>query len=270
MPARSQDRWHYCTVPATGHGDVVQQSTWWLARSVDLTPDTDDWLTTAERTYADRQRYTKRRTEFRVARFTAKSAIALALGLPRDPAALATIEIRHESSGAPYACVDGRPIDRQLSLTDRADWAVCLLGSGASRIGCDLELVEPRSAAFVHDFFTTDEQQYVARCGVTIGRDLGANLIWSAKESALKVLTTGLRRDTRSVEVRPDRGDGAWGRLSIDTIEGATLHGWWRRYGSFVLTTASSEPAAAPSSLEVRSLLETAIPTHGWVHEPLR
>lgn len=32
--------------------------------------------------------------------------------------------------------------------------------------------------------------------------DLTANLFWSAEESARKVLETGLRRDTRSVEVR--------------------------------------------------------------------
>jgi len=175
----------------------------WLARSVDLTPDTDDWLAPAERAYADRQRFTKRRTEFRAARFTAKSAIAEVLGRPTDPAALAAIEIRHEPSGAPCAWVDDRPIAWQVSLTDRADWAVCLLSPGASRIGCDLELVEARSAAFVDDFFTPEEQRYVAGRPDPVARDLAANLIWSAKESALKVLTTGLRRDTRSVEVHP-------------------------------------------------------------------
>ena len=42
--------------------------------------------------------------------------------------------------------------------------------------------------------------------------DAVANLIWSAKESALKVLRTGLRRDTRSVDVSllPDPPVDGW------------------------------------------------------------
>jgi 4'-phosphopantetheinyl transferase len=242
----------------------------WLARSVEQTPGGDAWLTAAERAYADRQAYTKRRTEFRVARFTAKSAIARALELPRDPATLAAIEIRHEPSGAPYACVRDRRIPWQVSLTDRADWAVCLLSPGPARIGCDLELVEPRSAAFVDDFFTPDERRYVAGRGDPAARDLAANLIWSAKESALKVLTTGLRRDTRSVEVHPTDADGDWGALSVTTEEGPAFPGWWRRYGAFVLTVASAEPAEAPAGLDARPLLDTAAPTHGWLERPLR
>lgn len=239
----------------------------WLARSAELTPAADDWLTPTERGYADAQRYTKRRSEFRIARYTAKSAIAHALGLPRDATALARIEIRHEPSGAPYACVDGRPAGWQLSLTDRADWAVCLLGSGTFRIGCDLELVEPRSTAFVADYFTVAEQRTVAEHAEP---DLAANLIWSAKESALKVLTTGLRRDTRSVEVSLDERDDGWGRLRLHAVEGATFHGWWRRYGSFVLTVASAQPVGPPTALDTPPLLDRATPTHGWLRQPLR
>ena len=74
-------------------------------------------------------------------------------------------------------------------------------------VGCDLELVEPRTPGFVADFLTAAEQQSVAS---RPDPDAAANLIWSAKESALKVLQTGLRRDTRSVEVAVDepRDDG--------------------------------------------------------------
>ena len=67
-------------------------------------------------------------------------------------------------------------------------------------VGCDLELVEPRSALFVRDYFTAAERERVAAAPAREHDEL-ANLIWCAKESALKVLRTGLRRDTRSVEV---------------------------------------------------------------------
>jgi 4'-phosphopantetheinyl transferase len=112
------------------------------------------------------------------------------------------VEVRHHVTGAPEAYMDGRPLDIGISLTDRAGWAECLLGDTAGRIGCDLELVDPRSAAFVRDYFTAAERAFV-------GADpLAANLLWSAKESALKVLRTGLRRDTRTVEVTTVREGG--------------------------------------------------------------
>jgi 4'-phosphopantetheinyl transferase len=247
------------------HGDRVRDSIWWLARSAAMVPDGDDWLTPAERAYADRQRFTKRRSEFRIARYAAKSALAHVLALPSDAASLARLEIRHEPSGAPYPCVDGHPAACQLSLTDRADWAVCLVGGAAARIGCDLELVEPRSAAFVEDYFTAAEQQYVAAAD---SPELAANLIWSAKESALKVLTTGLRRDTRTVEVAADRAGDGWRRLKITAAEGTTYPGWWHRYGEFVLTIAAAAPVEPPVALDPWPLLGTAEPTHGWLREP--
>ena len=77
---------------------------------------------------------------------------------------------------------------------------MCVLAEQHGRVGCDVEIVEPRSAGFVADFLTPAEQEYVAS-RPDEDRHAAANLIWSAKESALKVLRTGLRRDTLSVEV---------------------------------------------------------------------
>ena len=113
---------------------------------------------------------------------------------------LARIEIANRPTGAPVARVDGAPTDLDISLTDRAGWAVCLVAHREPRVGCDLEIVEPRSAGFVTDFLTVSEQLYLAS-RPDHDRNAVANLIWSAKESALKVLQTGLRRDTRTVEV---------------------------------------------------------------------
>lgn len=103
--------------------------------------------------------------------------------------------------------VDGNDAEMDVSLTDRAGWAVCLVGpegelSGGT-LGVDLEAVEPRSRGFVADYLTAYEQAYVSGQGDpgSEGWDAAANLLWSAKESALKVLRVGLRADTRSVEV---------------------------------------------------------------------
>ena len=99
--------------------------------------------------------------------------------------------------------------------------------------------------------------------------DLAANLIWSAKESALKVLTTGLApgHALRRGQCSNRRSDG-WQRLQVVAAEGVTFHGWWRRYGTFVLTVASAEPVGAPAALDAPPLLDSAVPSHGWLAGP--
>jgi 4'-phosphopantetheinyl transferase len=135
-------------------------------------------------------------------------------------------------------------------------------------VGCDLEVVEPRSTQFVADWFTPLERDVVYRSGEP---DLYANLVWSAKESALKVLRTGLRRDTRSVEVRllADERDG-WNRMEVHSVEGGAFTGWWRRAGAFVFTYAASRSTTPPAALDRPDPLDSAVPSHSWMDEPLR
>jgi len=236
----------------------------------------EGWLSAAEVARAAQMRYTKRRTEYLVARWTAKEAVARVFGLDGwtagQYAAWARIEVRHHVTGAPELYLDGRPVDLGISLTDRAGWAVCLLGLQAGAVGCDLELVEPRSPAFVHDYLTPDEQDFVARAMDEDARQVAANLLWSAKESVLKVLRTGLRRDTRSVQVTlgPVADRTGWAPLSARTTEGTTFPGWWRRFGQFVLTVATSEATPPPAGLEDPPVLATATPAHTWLAQPVR
>ncbi len=238
----------------------------WLARGERHLPPGLEWLSPVETAWAGRMRFAKRRDEFLVARWTAKAALAAVAGLPDDEATLRRLEVRHAPSGAPLAHLDGRRLDLAVSLTDRAGWAVCLVG-GAAAVGCDLELVEPRSPAFVADYLTDAEARYVRAAP---DAHLTANLVWSAKESALKVLGTGLRRDTRSVEVTLARAAaGGWAELVVRTAEGAVFPGWWRRFGEFVLTVAATDPVSPPVALEEPPALAGARPAHTWLARPL-
>ena len=237
----------------------------WLARGEGDLPGGDGWLSAAEAAACARMRFTKRRREFQVARWTAKAAMATLPGCAVDACRL---EVRHHPSGAPEAWADGRALPVGISLSDRAGWAVCLLGLRPGEVGCDLELVEPRSAAFVRDFFTAAERDLIE--GGRIGSsDLRANLLWSAKESALKVLRTGLRRDTRTVEVELGAPEPGWSPLVVRADGAGRFTGWWARYGDFLLTVATAVPTPPPSGIDAVARLHTATPTHSWLDEPL-
>lgn len=228
-------------------------------------PAGTEWLAAAEANRFSGMRYRKRRTEALLGRWTAKRTIAAALGLGDDPADLATVVVRNAADGAPEVFVDDSPVDLAIAMTDRADWAVAAIRHGPDRIGCDLELIEPRSDHFIADYFTPAEQALI-----DVGdRDLLANLIWSAKESALKVLRTGLRRDTRSAVVSPipGKGDG-WTGLSV-TVDGSRQSGWWIRYGDFVLTVTAAVPIEPPHALVEPPPLASAVPSHSWMTDPL-
>ena len=252
----------------------------WQASGEDQIPAGRYWLTDAEAARASSMRFTKRRTEYLLRRLAGKRAVAAAVGLPADPASLGRVAVLNRPTGAPFVRVDGRDLGLDISLTDRAGSAVCLVGPDLAAVGCDLEIVEPRSEGFVSDFLTPEEQDVVASMPDDDARDAAANLIWSAKESALKVLRTGLRADTRTVEVVIESLDGltaeharadssGWRRLTVRTVTGP-LPGWWRRDGVFLLTVAASAGLDSPPEVLPGSAdLCAAEPIHSWIRQPL-
>jgi 4'-phosphopantetheinyl transferase len=247
----------------------------WMACGEHEVPDGVDWMSQRERSRLDQVRFTKRRTEFLLRRWTGKRAVAVAVGWPPDDA-LARIEMLNHPTGAPYVEIDGAPGGMDVSLTDRAGWAVGLVGAPgttAGSLGVDLELVEPRTERFVADFLTAGEAAYVHGRRDSHGQDgwdAAANLLWSAKESALKVLRVGLRADTRTVEVEVDhrvRDDG-WAALTVRSVRGETFPGWWRRDGVFVLTIAFARPHDPPALMAGGADLAAAEPVHSWLAGP--
>ncbi|MCU7729480.1 4'-phosphopantetheinyl transferase superfamily protein [Actinoplanes sp. KI2] len=239
----------------------------WLALGEDALPDGSGWLSSAEAERAAGRRHRKRHTEYLLRRLVAKRAVAAVLGRPVTPVALAGVEVANAPGGAPEVFVDGTPAGLDVSISDRAGWAVCVVGRG---VGCDLELVEPRSPGFVRDFLTGSEQRLVAEWPPD-DEGAPATLIWSAKESALKALRTGLDRDTRQVEVSPGAAaSGGWAPLTVRVAEGCPLTGWWRRYGRFVLTMAGRTASLPPVALGDPAGLAAASPRHSWLDRPLR
>lgn len=202
-----------------------------LAEMRDVPAD-DGWLLPAERAVLAGLRVEKRRREWRLGRWTAKHAVAAALHLDaRD------VEIRAAADGAPEARdVAGAPLDVALSLSHREGVAVCAVAAPPQPVGCDVELVEPRPPAFAREWFSVAERAHLD-AAAPARRDLLTTVLWSAKESVLKLRRSGLREDPRGVEVRiptdPPAGTG-WNPLHVDGCDA-----WWSAGSALVVTVAA-------------------------------
>lgn len=220
---------------------------WALCRLADV-PRNDEWLGSAECAVLATLRYEKRRNDWRLGRWTAKVAMRSALG-HGAPARLGSIEIVAAADGAPEAWIDNRRAAGVVAISHRAGAAVCAASERPVPLGCDVEVVEARSGRFVQDYFTSAEADLVARSGAA-RRDVVANLVWSAKESTLKALRTGLRRDTRTVEVEVlsnPEGEG-WGTLDVDSGDDGAFSGIWRTAAPDLVITVVSRGVWTPRS----------------------
>ena len=217
---------------------------YWLEQSDGDVPVGDGWLSGTERARLDGLHIPKRRADWRLGRWTAKCAVSAYLNLARDRAALAAVELRPAPSGAPRVFHHGQPAAVALSLSHSHGTGLCAVAPPGVEVGCDLETVEPRSPAFLADYFTGEERMLVARTPPAM-RDRVLTLLWSAKESALKALGCGLRLDTRSVSAAPagflQTGGEEWRRVSVAHIGGGTFHGWWRVSRDLVYTVVADQ-----------------------------
>lgn len=210
------------------------------------------WFAPAERERWSAMRSPYRRDDFRLGRWTAKQALVAWLGGDVD---FPRLEIAASPNGAPVARLDGEPLPVGLAISHRAQYALAAVAAAEVRLGCDLERIEERTAAFVRDFFTARES--AAWEGLDEAqRPILANLVWSAKESVLKALGVGLRADTREVEIEVELGsdalatDDGWRRFAARcTASHGAFAGWWRRDGDLVLTIVADPPSSPPRAL---------------------
>lgn len=211
-------------------------------------------LTPSERQRLGGLRFEKRRREWLAGRLCAKTLLAAELSRPDRVVHPGAVEIDTAASGAPYArLAPAAPPLGDLAPGARLRACVSISHCGATalaatlladpargwRLGCDVEAVEPRSAAFVSDYLTAEERVAVPPGDPT----LHVNAVWSAKESVLKALGVGLRADTRrlSCHLAP-RSEGSWSGFRVsapDLLEpGRGVAGWWRVHRERVITLA--------------------------------
>ncbi len=216
----------------------------WLTCSLAEVPSGEAWLGPRERATLARLRIAKRRADWRLGRHTAKSAVGALLGVD-----LGRIEIVPAPGGAPAAYLDGVRADVELSLSHRAGRGLAVTASRGAALGCDLELIEVRSDAFVEEWLAPAERELVRRAPAT-ERAWLTNLLWSAKEAAAKARGEGLRLDVRHAEVAigASAADADWRPLHVDWGGRPPERdmGWFRREPEWVMTVVGGDPGTAP------------------------
>ena len=209
-------------------------------RDITAVPENDSWLGSGECEVLAGLRFPKRRKDWRLGRWTAKQAILEFLRLKPDTD-LSLFEIRAALDGAPEVFLRNKPAGAAISISHSDDCSFCAAGPPGAELGCDMERLEQRSELLISDYFAPEEIGTVMRMRKSAPENevIITNLIWSAKESVLKALREGLRRDTLDVAIQPD----------FDKLENGWLHwtgrsrrparvfrGRWRVDSRFVYT----------------------------------
>ena len=228
------------------------------------------WLSGAERELAGALRFEPRRRDWLRGRRAAKEAIARVLRERWGAAPpLADIAVEPGPGGAPGARLareaaaaggfaPGQRLPVAVSISHRAGAVFCVAAAAdevAGLLGADLELLEPRSAAFLSDFLSDEERAACAAPGRAA--QSMASVVWGAKEAVLKALRLGLTVDTRSLVCLPGDAPAPEAGLLADgevwrtcrllksppgagSVAMACL---WRTRGPFVQTLALGRPA---------------------------
>ena len=226
------------------------------ARSGSVLPPGEEFLSAEEVEKYSNFRFPQRRAEWLLGRWTAKRLLQTSIeqfsGL-----SLSDWTVANEADGRPYAVLAGMRLPGCLSISHRSGQAVCAWSSnGNINLGIDLETIEPRTDAFIEDYFTKAEQ--VLSRGRQRERD--AVLIWSAKEAMLKAMGMGLRVDTRSVEVLRITADEVftdWHALDVRSLVQPELK-WravWQTVTQTMLTLAVCAEQIQGEQLHIREAL---------------
>jgi 4'-phosphopantetheinyl transferase len=231
---------------------------YWLSERRSDVPQDTGWLTPREREFAGRLKIEKRRADWILGRWTAKRALRAYLSNIIPGLDVSEIDIRAADDGAPEAFLGNTRCPAAISLSHSAGIGLCVVTETTIAPGCDVEYIEDRGERFVSDYFLAGERNMVLKCDAA-ERAMMATLIWSAKESALKILRRGLRRDTRSVRVQPvsEYDSGVWNAFSVTCTEThRRFYGWWRSGDGYIATVAADADIGTPVALGCDSVIQ--------------
>jgi 4'-phosphopantetheinyl transferase len=165
--------------------------------------------------------------------------------------------------GAPEVWIGGGRAPVSLSLSHRGERALAVATRAPSVVGCDLELIEPRSEAFQREWLAPAEQEQLTAAAPEHA-PLLVNLLWAGKEAAAKLRREGLRLNVRQLVVTPGPARNGWAPLTVSD-GGEGLEGWWRADAGYVMTVVCDPASKGPGDeVNIDERLEREAQPPGW------
>jgi phosphopantetheine--protein transferase-like protein len=219
----------------------------------------------------------KRRVDWLGGRVAAKRLVA-AFVLETTGVALTErdIGVAADSRGAPTVRIAGRAdLEHSVpavAISHGAGRAIAVLAprNSGTRVGVDVERVEPRDDAFVRHVLTDREVRLAATVGLNGN---GSTVLWTLKEAVTKALGVGMAVDPREVEVIELRegtarveltGDAASRRVALGGRE-LTVHWALGDDVSTAWAVLDVEPSAARPGPVVSVQLPAGLLRSGWL-----
>jgi len=236
--------WSVTAIPSLLHGDEVKA--------------VHEFLNEGEREIYWGFKTRKRQLEWLAGRVAIKSLYSRVNNLNVSSAELI---VERETSGLPYLVERGERASGRISISHNAGWVAVCQSDSELRIGIDLEEIRSRDPAFLTDYFSQAEQEQIMNGGIHT-LDFRTNLIWSAKESVLKAISTGLGTDPLKVEIdglHSFEKKNGWSVLSAGYPEDKTQTSWkiyYRNRIDTVLTLCVPDFAESVELNEITYLQE--------------
>jgi 4'-phosphopantetheinyl transferase len=200
-----------------------------------------EWLSPTEFTHQQSFRFPKRKEDWLSGRWVAKSLLYKTSEHLQN-CQLSDFSIENYADGSPLVIRNGEILPGSISISHRSGFASAAWSPDLNdKIGIDLEMIEPKPASFIEDYFTINEKNLVYQQKPE-DQPVISSLIWSAKEAVMKALQTGLRIDTRQIEIRMpftlEKKD--WNSLEISNYPGGyqSAYVFWKRTESMIITLA--------------------------------
>ncbi len=190
------------------------------------------YLTATEIQSGRRYRHPERHRQWMLGRATAKYLL-MQRATPLDLSIQASndFEILRNPNGWPQLQDrHGRNLPVSLTISHRDELAfsaVCRDNLG--NLGADIEIIAPKNASMLEDFYTPEERNWI-QSQASPHQALTATLIWSAKESILKAIKTGLMENTKIIRLIPNEDvsqpGNRWNQIQA-VIRQQTIPVWW-------------------------------------------
>ena len=213
----------------------------WMMLAETTIPQDLGWLSPEELDRFQTFRFQKRRQDWLAGRWVAKNLLRT---LNSDSATFNYCEmtIGNLPEGAPYPLLRGEKLKGCLSISHRGGRSVAAFTDNPDvSIGIDLELVEEKSDGFIEDYFTLTEAKRLFSYPDD-KRACLASMLWSAREAMLKAHQSGLRLDTRYIELQcPEWTEKSeWQPIEISQYPSAmkSMALYWKTVNAFVITMA--------------------------------